>query len=233
MKKFVRAHLLFLLLVVALAMPVHASVMTQAIINENIQVLFDFRNIRSDIYGNITITESTIPEIIKNNLMQRGLTNVDYRSGPLDYPTENSVRVSFILFGSDVLNFTLKGETMTKTYYVRTDWIKFQVNLASDFSIDFTEYFGKPVAEWEKIDYPLNGEMHLAYMYNYTGPSSFDPVCYFILPTEAKNVNAVGDTIIFELPPSFEDSLLNSPFLILGALMVLNIAFFLYRKVRR
>jgi hypothetical protein len=84
MKKIVRAraHVLFLLLVVVLVTPVHASVTTQAIINQDIRVLFDFRNISPDIYGNITITETTIPETIKNNLMQRGLTHVDYRYAP-------------------------------------------------------------------------------------------------------------------------------------------------------
>ena len=234
MKKIVRAHLLFLLLVIVLVTPVHASVMTQAIINQDIQVLFDFRNISSDIYGSITITEFTFPEIIKDNLMQRGLTNVDYRYAPLDFnPTENSLRVAFILFGSDILNFTVNTKSMTKTYHVRTDWRKFQVNLTNEISLDFAEYFGKPVEEWPRINYTLNEKRHPAYYYNFTGSDTFDPLCYFILPTAAANVQAVEDTIIFDLPMPFEDSLLNSPFLILGALIVINIAFFIYRKVRK
>ena len=236
MKKIVRAraHLLFLLLVVVLVTPVHASVTTQAIINQDIQVLFDFRNISSDIYGNITITETTIPETIKNNLMQRGLTHVDYRYAPLDFnSTENSLHVAFILFGSDILNVTVNTKAMAKTYHVRTDWRKFQVNLTNGFSLNFTEYFGEPVERWQRINYTLNAKTHPAYYYNFTDSNTFDPTCYFILPAEATNVQVAGDAITFELPLSFADSLLNSPFLILGALIVVNIAFFLYRKVRK
>jgi hypothetical protein len=79
----------------------------------------------------------------------------------------------------------------------------------------------------------LNGKVHPAYYHNFTGSTLLDPLCYFILPAEATNVRAVEDTIIFELPPSFEDSMLNSPFLILGALIVVITAFSLYRKVRK
>jgi hypothetical protein len=236
MKKIVKAkiHLLFLLLVVVLVTPVHASVTTQAIINQDIQVIFDFRNISPDIYGNITITDTTIPETIKNNLIQQGLTHVDYRFVPLESnSTENSLRATFILFGSDILNITVNTKTMTKTYHVRTDWRKFQVNLTNEVSLNFAEYFDEPVENWQKINYTLNSKTHPAYYYNVTDSNTFDPACYFILPTEATNIQAVGDIITFELPFSFEDSLINSPFLILGALIVLIIAFSLYRKVRK
>lgn len=236
MKKIVRAktHILFLFLLVVFVIPVHASVTTQAIINQDIQVLFDFRNISPDIYGNITITDTTIPEAIKNNLIQQGLTNVDYRYVPLTFnSTENSLHVAFILFGSDILNVTVNTKTMTKTYHVRTDWRKFQVNLTNEISLNFAEYFNEPVENWQKINYTLNAKIHPAYYYNVTDSNTFDPMCYFILPTEATNPQAVGDIITFELPLSFEDSLINSPFLILGALIVLIIAFYLYRKVKK
>jgi hypothetical protein len=236
MKKNVRAraHLLFLLLAVVLVTPVHASVTTQAIINQDIQVLFDFRNISSDIYRNITITETTIPETIKNNLMQRGLTHVDCRYAPLDFnSTENSLHVAFILFGSDILNVTVNTKAMVKTYHVRTDWRKFQVNLTDGLSLNFTEYFGEPVDMWQRINYTLNAETHPAYYYNFTDLDTFDPTCYFILPAEATHVVASGDAITFELPLSFADSLLNSPFLVLGALIVVNIAFFAYRRIKK
>ena len=236
MKKIVRArvHLLFLLLVVVLVTPVHASVTTQAIINQDIQVLFDFRNISSDIYGNITITETTIPETIKNNLMQRGLTHVDYRYAPLDFnSTENSLHVAFILFGSDILNVTVNTKAMAKTYHVRTDWRRFQANLTNGFSLNFTEYFGEPVERWQRINYTLNAKTHPAYYYNFTDSNTIDPACYFILPAAATNVQVTGDILTFELPLSFADSLLNSPFLILGALIVVNIAFFAYRRIKK
>ena len=236
MKKNVKAktHLLFLLLVVVLVTPVHASVTTQAIINQDVQVLFDFRNISPDIYGNITITETTIPETIKNNLMQRGLTHVDYRYAPLDFnSTENSLHVAFILFGSDILNVTVNTKAMAKTYRVRTEWRKFQVNLTDGFSLNFTDYFGEPVERWLRINYTLNAKTHPAYYHNFTDSNTIDPACYFILPAAATNVQVTGDILTFELPLSFGDFLLNSPFLILGALIVANIAFFLYRRVKK
>ncbi len=236
MKKIVRAraHVLFLLLVVVLVTPVHASVTTQAIINQDIQVLFDFRNISPDIYGNITITETTIPETIKNNLMQRGLTHVDYRYAPLDFnSTENSLHVAFILFGSDILNVTVNTKAMTKTYHVRTEWRKFQVNLTNGFSLNFTESFGEPVERWQRINYTLNAKTHPAYYHNFTDSNTIDPACYFIMPAAATNVQVTGDILAFGLPLSFGDFLLNSPFLILGALIVVIIAFFLIRRVRK
>jgi hypothetical protein len=236
MKKIVRAraHVLFLLLVVVLVTPVHASVTTQAIINQDIQVLFDFRNISPDIYGNITITETTIPETIKNNLMQRGLTHVDYRYAPLDFnSTENSLHVAFTLFGSDILNVTVNTKAMNKTYHVRTEWRKFQVNLTNGFSLNFTEYFGEPVERWQRINYTLNAKTHPAYYHNFTDSNTIDPACYFIMPAAATNVQVTGDILAFGLPLSFGDFLLNSPFLILGALIVVIIAFFLIRRVRK
>ncbi len=236
MKKIVRAraHVLFLLLVVVLVTPVHASVTTQAIINQDIQVLFDFRNISPDIYENITVTETTIPETIKNNLMQRGLTHVDYRYAPLDFnSTENSLHVAFTLFGSDILNVTVNTKAMNKTYHVRTDWRKFQVNLTNGFSLNFTKSFGEPVERWQRINYTLNAKTHPAYYHNFTDSNTIDPACYFIMPAAATNVQVTGDILAFGLPLSFGDFLLNSPFLILGALIVVIIAFFLIRRVRK
>jgi hypothetical protein len=147
--------------------------------------------------------------------------------------TENSLHVAFILFGSDILNVTVNTKAMVKTYHVRTDWRKFQVNLTDGLSLNFTEYFGEPVDMWQRINYTLNAETHPAYYYNFTDFNTFDPTCYFILPAEATHVVASGDAITFELLLSFADSLLNSPFLVLGALIVVNIAFFAYRRIKK
>jgi hypothetical protein len=121
---------------------------------------------------------------------------------------------------------------MRRTYYLRTDWRKFQLNLTDEISLDFNKYFGITMDQWQKINYTLNGKVHPAYYHNFTD-QNIDAFCYFILPAEATNVQAVGNIIIFELPPSFEDSLLNSPLLILGALIVVVVASSLYRKVRK
>ena len=238
MKKVVCVHLLFLLLIVTLITSVHASVTVQAIIDQDSHVAFNLENINSTIYWTIKneqlITESTIPNIILDNLEQQNLKQVDVYVQPIIFNDSTlSVYIAFSLTGSDILNMTVNTKSMTKTYHVRTDWRKFQVNLTNEISLDFAEYFGKPVEEWPRINYTLNEKRHPAYYYNFTGSDTFDPLCYFILPAAAANVQAVEDIIIFDLPMPFEDSLLNSPFLILGALIVMIIAFSLYRKVRK
>ena len=239
MKKLVCAHLLFLLLIVTFITSVHASVTVQAVIDQDVHVVFNLENINSTIYwtiknGNL-ITESTIPNIILDNLEQQNLTHVDVYTQPIVFndPPASSIYVAFSLTGSDILNITADTKAMTKTYHVRTDWRKFQVNLTSGFSLNFNEYFGEPVEKWQRINYTLNAKTHPAYYYDFTNSDTFDAACYFILPAAATNVQVVRDLITFELPLSFGDSLLNSPFLILGALIVVIVAFSLYRKVRK
>jgi hypothetical protein len=238
MKKLVCGHLLFLL-IATLIMSVHASVTVQAIINQDIHVAFNLENINSTIYWKIKnenlITESTIPNIILDNLEQQ---HVEIYTQPITFnDTTSSIYIAFFLAGSDILNFTANTKSMTNTYHVRTDWRNFQVNVTDEFSLDFAEYFGEPVDdssyEWERVNYTSNEKRHPAYYYNFTDSDTFDSMCYFILPATATNVQAVKDTIIFDLPMPFEDQLLNSPFLILGAIIVLVIAFSLHRKMRK
>jgi hypothetical protein len=211
----------------------------QTIINQDVGVNFNFGNINSTIYWKIRnetlITESTIPNIILRNFEQQKLSVNSYLSEvPLNFTdSTHSIHVAFYLYGSGILNFTVNPESMIRTYYFRTGWRKFQFNVTNGISLNFGDYFGESVDQWQKINYTLNGKVHPAYYYNFTGQSPFDALCYFVLPADATNVRAAGDTIIFELPATFEDSLLNSPFLILGALIVVVIAFSLYRKVRK
>jgi len=238
MQKLVMVYLLFALLA-TLILPIRASVTIQTSIDQNVHVVFDFVNVNSTVYEEIkresSLDRSTIPKTIVDKLKQRNLTHVAYYDPTLTFnDSGKSIHVTFYLSGLDVLNFTFSKATMAKVYYVRTDWRKFHLNVTTRFSLNFTKYFGTPVAQWQKINYTdSEKKMHPAYYYNYTGPSPFDPLCYFILPITGTNVRAVKDTIIFEVPPSLEDRLLNSPFLVVGAIIVVNIAIFLYRRVRK
>jgi len=237
---------LLVVLLVTLVTPAYAFVTIQTTVNQDLHVTFDFGIINATIYEKAknSIVESTIPNIILDNLRQQNLTQVYCYTEPLVFnDSAQSIRVTFHLYGSDILNFTVNVKSMNRTYYLRTDWRKFYVNITNGFSLNFTKYFDRPISHsppsppslpWQILNYTdLEGKIHRAYFCNYTELSSSDPLCYFILPTTASNIHAVGDTIIFELPPSFEDSLLNSPFLVLGALIVVNLAVFLYRKVRK
>jgi len=230
MKKSATAHL-FLILFIMLIMPIHASVTMEVTIDQNIHVTLNFENVSSPIYNDIkqTFNITTIPLIIEKNLEQQDLTHVRWGyTQDVDFnDSTNSINAKFFLGGSDIMTSTYNKTTMARRYQVRTEWRKIHADLAENFSIDFNEYFGTPIADWDYVD------SEKAYYNEYTELDAFTPSCKFVLPKTAINVNAVGDTIFFELPPLFEDVLLNSPFLIFGALITAIIVTFIYRKIRK
>ena len=220
---------LALILMLTVVTPVYASVEVQATIDEVIHVVFNFGNVTHYEEIKNVVTEFTIPEIILSNMEERNLTDVEYGWEPVYFnDTEKAITVRFYLSGSDILNFTFSPETMRRTCHVRTDWRKFELNLTDDFSLNLTQYFGMPLSTWE-----FENTADPTYYHNYTGTVSFDPMCYFILPKEATEVRVEGEIIVFELPPSLGESLLNSPFLILGAIIVAIIITSLYRSVKK
>lgn len=234
MKKLATTCLLFALLI-TLFTPVHASAKIQAKIDQNIQVVFTIEDINSTIYTETKQNEkifniTTIPKTIINNLKQQNLTRTRWGYNPEQQifdDSKNSITVKFYLAGEDIINFTFNKTTMNRIYQVQTEWRKFHVNLAHNFSLDFTHYFDTPIANWTYND------SEKAYHYECTEPNSFDPTCKFELPPKATNVHAIEDTIIFEIPPLPEDLLLNSPFLILGALIIVIIIALIYRRLRK
>jgi len=229
---------LLLVLLVVMITPSFASVSIQATIDQNIHVVFNFQNIDSTIY-NETIRQdsfcvSTIPQAIEESLEERELRNAECIYDPTQEIFEDStrsIRVEFLLIGSDIIYVMINKTTMNKIYNVRTDWRKFHVNLTDNYVLDFSEYFGKPMAEWEFE----NKTTPARYYCNNTSSIKSDPICYFTLPSRAINPHVAEDmdTIVFELPLPVGESLLNSPFLILVALIILNVVAVLYRKVRR
>lgn len=229
---------LLVVLLVTLVTPAYASVTIQATIDQNIHVVFDFQNIDSIIY-NETIRQhlfdvSTIPRAIEESLEEKDLKNVECIYDPTQEifdDSTRSIRVEFLLVGSDIIHITINKTTTNKIYNVRTGWRKFHVNLTDNYALDFDEYFGKPVAEWEFE----NKTTPARYYYNHTSSIEFDPICYFILPSRATNPHVAEDmdTIVFELPLPLGESLLSSPFLILVALIIVNVVAVLYRKIRR
>ena len=238
---------LLLVLFVGLCVPAHASVTIEAVINEGVSVVFYFENITSTIWNNITspkyrylFNETTFPQIIVENLEQLNLTRVTYSLASIEFDNSTrSMRARFYLSGSDILSFDYNKTSMAKTYRVRTEWRKFYANFTGPegdhiLTLNFTEYFGKPLNEWNFTeDYLLNNENRSAYFYNYTGPSPFDSLYMaFVLPQGAIPRSPEGDIIIFEFPPAFWDVLLNSPIPIVGVLIIVSVAAFLYRRIK-
>jgi len=233
MKKLATTYILLTLLI-TLITPVYASVKIQAKIAQNIQVVFSIENVNSTIYNEIKQNEqiniTTIPKAIINNLKQQNLTRTRWGYDPeqqIFNDSRNSISVRFYLAGEDIINFTFNKTTMNRIYQVQTEWRKFQITLTHNFSLDFAQYFDTPIANWTYSD------SKKTYHYEYTESDSFDPTCKFMLPTKATNVHAIKDTIIFEVPPLPEDILLSSPFLILGALIIVVIIAFIYRRLRK
>jgi hypothetical protein len=229
---------LLLVLFVTLVTPAYASMTIQATIDQNIHVIFDFQDVDSTIY-NETIRQhlfnvSTIPRAIEKSLEQKDLKNAECIYDPTQEifdDSTRSIRVEFLLVGSDIIRTTINKTTTNKIYNVRTDWRKFHFNLTGNYTLDFDEYFGRPIAEW-KFE---NKTTPVHYYYNHTSSIEFDPICYFTLPSRAINPHVAedGDTLIFELPLPNVESLLSSPFLILVALIIVNLVAVLYRKIRR
>lgn len=230
-------------LLIAGGVPTYASITVTAVLGEKILVVFNFENINSTVWDKIVqyeflFTDVTFPMIIKNKLSERNLTRVTYSDPKLELNrSAGSMRASFFLFGLDIVNFTYNKMTAGKIYEVKTDWRKFYTDFKDGQGVpflvlDFAKYFGEPLSKWKRDEnYTWNGRKHLAYYYNYPGPSSFDPTCYFLLPEGATNVKVKGDIISFELPPTLEDALINSPLLILGALIVIVAIASLYWKI--
>jgi len=240
MKIFVPASLLCLLLV-ALVAPVYASITLEALINDSFHISFDFRNLNSTMYyeikANPEIFNSTsIPRTIIGNLEKQNLKKVSWSqtSAAIFNDDEKSIHVEFYLEGLDILSYTLNKATLSRTYNAKTNWIRFDIKLTNAFTLDFATYFDTPISTWQRINYTVNGNVHSAFYYNSTaGAAPFDASCYFILPITAMNINAIGDTLTFEMPPLLEDKLIDSPILILGAIIIVNIVVIVYRKVRK
>jgi len=229
------------LLLTMLLMPAHASISISGTINGNIYVVYNLENLNATIYNEVKTNQqfniSTIPTTIVKNLENQGRKQVLWAYGPqtdIFDDANNAIHVSFYLGGPDIIGFTANRTTMQRTYYVKTEWRRFQLNLTSGFSINFTQYFNTPVAEWQKTDYnDTQGNKHPAYYYKATDTGFFNMTSFqFILPATATNIQRAGDTIAFEVPPYPEDIFLNSPFLILAAIIIIIIIALLYRRLR-
>jgi len=224
-------------LLIAGGVPTYASITVTAVLGERILVVFDFENINSTVWDKIEryIDDITFHTNIRNKLSE---WNVTYSDPRLELNSSaRSMRASFSLSGLDIVSVTYNKTTAGKIYEVKTDWRKFYTDFKDGQGVpflvlDFAKYFAEPVSNWKRDEnYTLNGRKHLAFYYNYAGPSSFDPSCYFILPEGATNVKVADDTITFELPPTLEDALINSPFPILGAIIVTVVMASIYRRI--
>lgn len=232
---------LLCLFIVSIIVPVHASITIEALANGRFQVSFDFGNLNSTIYAEIKahpgiFNGTSIPRAIVKNLEKQNLKQVSWNqtSTSIFNDTEQTINVKFYLEGQDIATYTLNKTTLIRTFSVKTNWIRFDVKLTNTFVLNFTTYFTKPISDWQRTNHTVSGNVHTAFYYHSSfGASPFDASCYFVLPLEATNIKATGDTLTFDVPPIMEDKLLDSPILILGAIITANIVFVAYRKFRK
>jgi len=228
MKKLIIPYILFILIVTPTVLA--DSITIETTINEGLYVTFNFTTKKPQLYEEIKtqgFSASTIPNAIKEKFEQQNLKNA--RALPLlkkeiFNDTTSSIYVEFLLTGSDIISYMLNETGITRTFRVRTDWRKFQVSFTQNFSLNFEEHFGAPLTEWQQ----MNGKAFEKIIEN-----PFEMSFRFTLPERAFDIQAEEDTIIFKIPTTFEDTILNSPFLILGAIIIANIIFAAYRKARK
>lgn len=220
-------------LILSVILPAHASTSaTKATVDDNLFITYDFENVNSTLYSQIKANTqfdiSTIPETIKQNMEQKDQVLVNWWPGPqtnMYDDANNAIHISFFLGGSDIISFKVNGTTMKRTYQVNTEWRKTQISLTNDFTMNFTQYLEKQVADWQRPN---------ATSFNYENKETgtLDVTFSLTLPTSASDVQVQGDTIYYNMPPRIEDQLLNSPFMILGAIAVTLAIALIYRKSR-
>ena len=236
-KSAVTSAVLFPLFFLIFPTLVFASATVEGTIDQDVYVTLDFSGIDSSTYANIKaniqFNVTTVPQIIMQNLAQKNLKRVGWGYARIDYnDAESSVHVAFHLGGSDIISFTVDKASLVRTYQVSTDWRNFRVELAGGFSVDFAKHFGTPVSEWQETSRTDALGVHPTYYHESSDQDSFYAAFYFILPTTATNVQRVEDIITYEVPPYAEDVFLDSPFLILDAVMAISIIIVAYRKTK-
>ncbi len=228
MKKLMIPYILFIL--IATPTVLADSITIESTINESLHVTFKFAGIEPQLYSEIEnqgFDISTIPNAIEGKFEQQNLANArviyDLNQEIFNGDT-HSIYVEFLLAGSDVISYTLSETDMARTFRVRTDWRKIQVSFTQNFSLNFEEHFGAPLTEWQRVNNTV---------FEKSIESPFEMSFRLILPEKAVDVQAGEDTIVFKVPPALEDTVLNSPFLILGAIIIASIIVVVYRKARK
>jgi hypothetical protein len=227
MKKALLVAVFACLLTLSLPTLAKAEITGNINVGEDLFVTFEFRSLDQTVYdqAKLQFTAEKIPEIIMNSFEQKNQT-VGTHALPLESEdASRMIRSSFYLGGSAIVSFTVNKTTLKRVYEVKTDWRKFKVNLTDGFSVDFVQHAATPVAEWQKLN-------DTTFYYENRETGTLDVFFYLVLPSSASKVRAEGDTVFFEMPPSAEDILLGTPFLILIALAIALVIILLYRKVR-
>jgi len=231
MKKGVFAALAAVLFLFIL--PVNAQITVNSTVDDSVFVSYSFENLDADVYSaimaNLDFNSSTIPKMIMQNLQEQNFKLVRWGLGPqpdiVSDDATRSIKTEFYLGGSDIISFTFNRTTMSRIYKVRTDWRKIKVNLTTNLTVDFASRLAKPLAEWQKTS-------PTTFFYQNSEPNTIDILFYLNIPQSASRIQVQADTVTYEMPPLLSDQLINSPFLVLGAIAVALVIALVYRRAR-
>ena len=217
-----------------------------------IQVSFAIKNIDPAIYERIkahrnAINETIIPETLVEGYKKDGHPSVFYHDPKLELDDENrTIYASFFLTGFDIVKFQYNYTTINRVYVVQTEWRLYDIEFwDGDFRIlklNFSRYFRRPIALWEKINYTMeDGTTVRALFFNNTEEWELNPICYILLPEDIAGFRVDIDTIYLEYPPTMLDKAVASPLWVLAvflavygfALVKRRLAWTLWRREER
>ena len=220
------AYLLVMcLLAVCSRAPVaHASARVEALVGpDGVAVKIVLSNVTASLYELMkshpeAFNETTVPRAMVKYVEAMKFGEAHYSRTDIEFDdATRTVVLSFTLAGDGVLSFHYNKTTMARIYKLNAAWRKADVSVKSDnkvlLKLNFSSYFGAPLEKWELVDYDLGGgDVRKALYMNSTAEDRLDPVWYFILPKDAKFLEAKGDTLTFESPPRPTDLFMASPF---------------------
>lgn len=215
-----------------------SSMDVEAIVDDSISVRFSFMfqnvTLYEEIKNNPNFNVTTIPKALKTSLEARGFLDVQTlydTSQQLFDDSQHSVTVVFKISGSSIQSASADRLAMKRLYTLRMHWRKFSFNFTDTVKVNLEEVFSQPVFKWE------NKTSESRFSLNYLNTQSvgeFHQARFSIsLPLGAKNIrfSEDGERIFYELPFSFEDNFINSPLLILAAILFIVFLANLYRAI--
>jgi len=196
---------------------VHADIYVRLNVHDDAtaRLNIEITNIEPEIYDEISLNKTVIATAVANAI---NASFVDVVSND----TARSIKIICSLT-DEKIDQEVDTDEMLQIIRVKTEWMKFNLPLTQNVSIDFAQLLSSKVSTWNKTD---NG-------YIYTSTSDFGKVTFEIVgPSATTSFYVSGETVIFELPLSKSDLFISSPYIMLVIVIILILIAIVYRKLR-
>jgi len=200
------------------------SVDIEAEVGQDIDIVIKIEHLDFHNYSLFKVNETKVVSNVKacfeKSFEDQNLT-ATVSVKPLEFDEETfSTTIRARISGSDVVYVSTDPDSLNRTFEVETAWRRFQLNLTDELSINMTERFGYWLQNWNRTGNTISFE---------AANSTFT----FVLPESASNIVVDRrEVIIFRVPPSFQDKLINSPLVALIGVVLIPIAAAVYRRVK-